>query len=141
MGQRGGKADADCHGPHAQDRCEKGDFLPGKKAPLPYDVAVKGQTKMADLATILPNFIVEALREGLPALDRKLQGFADPRATFIGIESRTSSPIRILRDSQTGESNITGLFPVGEGAGYAGGIMSSAIDGIRIAALACGVPL
>ncbi|MBR5280555.1 MAG: NAD(P)-binding protein [Clostridia bacterium] len=118
-----------------------GDFLSGKKAPLPYEVAIKGQTKMADLTTILPNYIVEALREGLPALDYKLKGFADPRATFTGIESRTSSPIRILRDSQTGESNIAGLFPVGEGAGYAGGIMSSAIDGIRIAALACKAPL
>ena len=114
-----------------------GDFLPGKKAPLPYEVAIKGQIKMTDLSAILPKYIVESLREGLPALDRKLQGFADPRAMFTGIESRTSSPIRILRDSQTGESSIAGLFPVGEGAGYAGGIMSSAIDGIRIAALAC----
>ncbi len=113
-----------------------GDFLQGKKDSIPYEVAVKGQTKMTDLAAILPKYIVEALKEGLPALDHKLHGFADPRATFTGIESRTSSPIRILRDSQTGESNIAGLYPVGEGAGYAGGIMSSAIDGIRIAALA-----
>lgn len=114
-----------------------GDFLQSRKDVNPYEVAIKGQIKMTDLSAILPKYIVESLREGLPALDRKLQGFADPKAMFTGIESRTSSPIRILRDSQTGESSIAGLFPVGEGAGYAGGIMSSAIDGIRIAALAC----
>ena len=118
-----------------------GDFLQGRKDVNPYEVVVKGQTKMADLAAILPTDLITSLREGLPALDQKLRGFADPRAMLVGIESRTSSPIRILRDSQTGESNIAGLFPVGEGAGYAGGIMSSAIDGIRIAALACSARL
>ena len=110
-----------------------GEFLRVKKAEDPYETAILGHQKMTDLTAILPEYIVSALREGLPVFDAKLRGFADPRAMLTGIESRTSSPIRILRDSQTGQSNIAGLYPVGEGAGYAGGIMSSAIDGIRIA--------
>ena len=80
----------------------------------------------------LPGFVSGSLREGIPMLDRRLKGFAMPDAVLTGVESRSSSPVRILRDSR-GEANITGLFPCGEGAGYAGGILSAAVDGIRCA--------
>lgn len=113
-----------------------GDFLQKTTDKAPYETAICGSYTMTDLTQILPEYVTRALREGLPELDRKLRGFADPRATFTGIETRSSSPVRILRDPLTGCSNIEGLYPVGEGAGYAGGIMSSAIDGIRMAKLA-----
>ena len=91
-------------------------------------------TTEADLALCLPRFAAQSLREALPLLDRKLHGFANPRARLTGIESRSSSPVRILRDAQTLQStNTLGFYPCGEGAGYAGGIMSAAIDGIRCA--------
>ena len=86
----------------------------------------------ADLADVLPGFIIETLREGIVDFDRRLKGFVSAEATLIGIESRTSAPVRILRDA--GESvGVKRLYPTGEGAGYAGGIMSSAIDGIKMA--------
>lgn len=110
-----------------------GDFLQKRGDRTPYETAVCGSTVMTDLTRILPGYVTDALREGLPALDVKLKGFADPRATLTGLETRSSSPVRILRDPLTGNSNLEGLYPVGEGAGYAGGIMSSAIDGIRMA--------
>ncbi|NTW98687.1 MAG: FAD-dependent oxidoreductase [Geobacteraceae bacterium] len=87
-----------------------------------------------ELDSVLPSFIIETLREGIIAFGRKLRGFATAEATLIGIESRTSSPVRVLRDSSTFESiGVKGLYPAGEGAGYAGGIMSSAVDGVKIA--------
>lgn len=113
-----------------------GDFLQKGADKVPYETAICGSSVMTDLTQILPSYVTQALREGLPELDRKLKGFADPRATFAGIETRSSSPVRIIRDSITGMSTIEGLYPVGEGAGYAGGIMSSAIDGIRMARIA-----
>jgi len=86
-----------------------------------------------DLDTVLPPFIVDTLREGIVAFGRKLKGFVTAEATLIGIESRTSSPLRVLRDSSFESVGVKGLYPAGEGAGYAGGIMSSALDGIKIA--------
>jgi uncharacterized FAD-dependent dehydrogenase len=86
-----------------------------------------------ELDTVLPQFIIETLREGIADFGRKLRGFITAEATLIGIESRTSSPVRILRDSCFESVGVKGLFPAGEGAGYTGGIMSSAVDGIRIA--------
>lgn len=80
----------------------------------------------------LPTFITDAMREGIKIFDRKLRGFADPDAILTAPETRSSSPVRILRDTAF-ESNIKGLIPCGEGAGYAGGIMSAAVDGIRSA--------
>ena len=80
----------------------------------------------------LPPYVLESLREALPLLDRKVRGFACPDAVLTGVETRSSSPVRILRD-QSGMSALGGLYPCGEGAGYAGGIMSAAADGIRIA--------
>ncbi|MBZ0112006.1 MAG: hypothetical protein K8J08_06075, partial [Thermoanaerobaculia bacterium] len=74
------------------------------------------------------------IREAIPAFDRKLRGFALPDALLTGVETRTSAPIRIPRDKETLQSvNTPGLFPAGEGAGFAGGILSAAIDGIRVA--------
>lgn len=86
----------------------------------------------SDLRACLPGFVADSIAEALPLLDRRLQGFADPDAVLTGVETRSSSPVRILRDAQ-GQSNIRGLFPAGEGAGYAGGIVSAAVDGIRAA--------
>ena len=74
------------------------------------------------------------MREALPVLDRSLHGFADSGALLTGIEARSSSPVRIVRDPQTFmATRVHGVYPCGEGAGYAGGIMSAAIDGIRVA--------
>lgn len=88
----------------------------------------------ASLDTCLPGFATAALREALPMLDRSLHGFADPGALLTGIEARSSSPVRVVRDSQTlMATRVHGVYPCGEGAGYAGGIMSAALDGIRVA--------
>ena len=85
-----------------------------------------------DLRRCLPDYVVEALREAIPLMDRKLKGFADPDAVLTGVETRSSSPVRILRDEDH-QCNIPGIYPMGEGAGYAGGIVSAAIDGIKTA--------
>lgn len=85
-----------------------------------------------DLDDCLPAFVCQTLREALPLLERKLTGFAAPGAVLTGVETRSSSPVRILREENR-QSVLTGLYPVGEGAGYAGGIMSAAVDGLRSA--------
>jgi uncharacterized FAD-dependent dehydrogenase len=87
---------------------------------------------LANLTECLPSFIVETLKEAVPNLDRKLKGFALDEAVLTGVETRSSSPVRILRD-ECFQSNISGLYPAGEGAGYSGGIVSSAVDGIKAA--------
>ncbi len=87
----------------------------------------------ADLRDCLPDFAVAAIREALPAFDRKLPGFALDDAVMTGVETRTSSPVRIPRDAAFQSPNTPGLFPAGEGAGYAGGILSAGVDGIRVA--------
>lgn len=94
--------------------------------------AIKGAWCFAPVHEILPAFLNQALVEGIDSIGRKMPGFADGDAYLSGVESRTSSPIRILRD-ETGQSALQGLFPCGEGAGYAGGITSAAMDGILIA--------
>ena len=88
---------------------------------------------LTDLAPSLPDFCIEALREAIPAFNRKIKGFAAEDALLTGVETRTSAPINIKRDANFQSINTKGLFPGGEGAGYAGGIMSAAIDGIKIA--------
>ncbi len=88
---------------------------------------------LADLAGCLPGFAVSALREALPVLGQKLRGFNQPDAVLTGVETRSSSPVRILRDEFGQNPSLRGLFPAGEGAGYAGGIMSAAVDGLRAA--------
>ena len=92
----------------------------------------------ADLGTVLPRFVIDTLREGIVDFGRRLKGFVTAEATLIGIESRTSSPVRILRDSCGESVGVRGIYPAGEGAGYAGGIMSSAVDGIKIADVIAG---
>ncbi|MDP2135543.1 MAG: NAD(P)/FAD-dependent oxidoreductase, partial [Sulfuritalea sp.] len=112
-----------------------GDFLAGRPstelgAVLPsYTPGVK----MTDLALCLPDYVLAALRESLPAFGREIPGFAMEDALLTGVETRTSSPIRITRDEEFQSLNTRGLFPAGEGAGYAGGILSAAVDGIRVA--------
>jgi uncharacterized protein len=87
----------------------------------------------ADLSTCLPDFVVAAIREALPAFDRQIPGFAMDDAVLTGVETRTSSPLRIRRDDSFQSLNTRGLYPAGEGAGYAGGILSAGVDGIRVA--------
>jgi uncharacterized protein len=86
----------------------------------------------ADLALCLPEFAVESLREAAPIFDRRMRGFAAADALLTGVETRSSSPVRVVRDDGL-QSNLRGVYPCGEGAGYAGGIMSAAVDGIRCA--------
>ena len=86
----------------------------------------------SDLHRCLPPFIAETLAEALPLLDKKLPGYAAPDALLTAVESRSSSPVRIPRDD-TCQANIRGVYPCGEGAGYAGGILSAAADGMRCA--------
>ena len=85
-----------------------------------------------DMARCLPPFITETLRLALPALGKKLKGYDDPDALLTGVETRSSSPVRLVRDDRY-EANIRGIYPCGEGAGYAGGILSAAADGMRCA--------
>ncbi|MBR5347942.1 MAG: FAD-dependent oxidoreductase [Lachnospiraceae bacterium] len=93
----------------------------------------KGGYHYTDLDAVLPDFVGKAIREALPEFDKKLPGFTRPDAIVCAIESRTSSPVRILRDPDSLQSSFAGLYPCGEGAGYAGGITSAAIDGLRCA--------
>lgn len=90
------------------------------------------KTVLSDLALCLPDFVTYSMRNAITEFDKRLKGFAYPGAVLTGVETRSSSPIRILRDERM-ESNIKGIYPCGEGAGYAGGIMSAAIDGIKTA--------
>jgi hypothetical protein len=89
--------------------------------------------RLCDLTPCLPEYVAAAMREAIVALDRKLRGFARPDALLTGVETRSSSPVRILRDQGLESVSIKGIYPAGEGAGYAGGITSSAVDGIRAA--------
>ena len=94
---------------------------------------IRGRYAMSNLREIFPNFLAESLDLGIAACGRKIHGFDRPDAVLSGVESRTSSPVRIVRDNHSLESVIGGLYPCGEGAGYAGGITSAAADGIKIA--------
>jgi len=88
--------------------------------------------KLTSLDSCLPDYIISSLKKALPLLARKINGFADPEALLTGIETRSSSPVRLIRNDKC-QSNILGLYPCGEGAGYAGGIVSSSIDGLSVA--------
>jgi hypothetical protein len=90
----------------------------------------------ADLGQVVPRSVYSAVARALAALEDRMPGFAGPEAILTGPETRGSAPVRILRDGRTRESvNVPGLYPVGEGAGYAGGIISSAVDGLKTAEL------
>ncbi len=111
------------------------DFLRGRASAAPGEVqpTYLPGVAMADLAEVLPGFITENLRYGLRVLDRQLEGFAFPDALLTGCETRSSSPVRMPRLADGTAEGIDGLFPAGEGAGYAGGITSAAVDGINMA--------
>jgi uncharacterized FAD-dependent dehydrogenase len=89
--------------------------------------------RLGDLSLSLPDYAIEAIREALPAFDKQIKGFAMADAVLTGVETRTSSPIRIKRNEYYQSLNTVGLYPAGEGAGYAGGILSAGIDGIKVA--------
>jgi uncharacterized FAD-dependent dehydrogenase len=86
-----------------------------------------------DLAQCLPPFVIAAFREALPVFGRQIERYDHPEAVMTGVETRTSSPVRIRRGRDFQSINVAGLYPAGEGAGYAGGILSAAIDGIKVA--------
>ncbi|WAB99190.1 MULTISPECIES: NAD(P)/FAD-dependent oxidoreductase [Pseudomonas] len=112
-----------------------GDFVAGKPSTALGSVepSYKPGVTLGDLAPSLPAFAIEAIREALPAFDRQIKGYNLHDAVLTGIETRTSSPLRITRGTDYQSLNVKGLFPAGEGAGYAGGILSAGVDGIRIA--------
>ena len=113
-----------------------GDFLDGRASSSLGSVVPSYQpgVKMTNLSLCVPTFVIDAVREALPAFDKQISGFAMHDAVLTGVETRTSSPIRITRRDDNFQSvNTAGLFPAGEGAGYAGGIMSAGVDGIKIA--------
>ena len=112
-----------------------GDFLAGRPSTSLGAVApsYKPGVQPTDLALCLPDYAVEAMREALPKFARQIPGFAMDDAVMTGVETRTSSPVRMTRGEDFQSLNTAGLFPAGEGAGYAGGILSAAVDGIKVA--------
>ncbi|PTU32240.1 NAD(P)/FAD-dependent oxidoreductase [Stenotrophobium rhamnosiphilum] len=112
-----------------------GDFIAARPSTALGSVepSYKPGVRLCDLAPSLPSYAIDAIREALPAFEKQIKGFAMPDAVLTGVETRTSSPLRITRDANYQSLNTRGLYPAGEGAGYAGGIMSAGIDGIRVA--------
>lgn len=111
------------------------DFLAGRPSTALGSVVSSYQPgiRLTDLSTALPDYAIAALREAIPAFARQIPGYDLPDALLIGVETRTSSPLRITRAADYQSLNVKGLYPAGEGAGYAGGILSAAIDGIEVA--------
>ena len=112
-----------------------GDFLQGvaSSGVGGVDPSYKPGVHWTDLAPSLPEYAIAAMREALPEFDKQIKGFAMRDAVLTGVETRTSSPIRITRGDDMQSLNVRGLYPAGEGAGYAGGILSAGVDGIRVA--------
>jgi uncharacterized FAD-dependent dehydrogenase len=112
-----------------------GDFLAGEPSQNLGEVAPSYApgVQLSDLQHCLPDYVIEAMREALPAFATKIPGYAMDDAMLTGVETRTSSPIRLPRNASLESVNTQGLYPAGEGAGYAGGILSAGIDGIRVA--------
>lgn len=112
-----------------------GDFLEGRPSTRlgTVEPSYKPGVHLTDLASALPDYAIAAIREALPAFDRQIKGFAMKDAVLTGVETRTSSPVRITRGDDCQSLNVRGLYPAGEGAGYAGGILSAGVDGIRVA--------
>jgi len=112
-----------------------GDFIAGKASTEFGQVipSYKPGVHLTDLAQALPDYVIEAMREALPAFEKQIKGFALPDAVLTGVETRTSSPLRITRGTNYQSLNVKGLYPAGEGAGYAGGILSAGVDGIKVA--------
>lgn len=112
-----------------------GDFLekrPSKKAGA-IEPSYRPGVRFGELDGCVPKFVSDSLRQALPVLNRQLKGFSKADAVMTGVETRSSSPVRILRDDSLQSNSVRGLYPCGEGAGYAGGITSAAVDGIRVA--------
>jgi len=112
-----------------------GDFLAGRLSTGPRSIqpTYRPGVTWDTMDGLLPNYVLDTLKEALPIFDRKLHGFAHPDAVLTGVETRSSSPVRILRDGSFQSPALPGLYPCGEGAGYAGGITSAAVDGIKAA--------
>jgi uncharacterized FAD-dependent dehydrogenase len=112
-----------------------GDFLAGRPSTQlgAVEPSYKPGVHLTDLATALPPYVIEAMREALPAFGRQIRGFDMADAVLTGVETRTSSPLRITRGENCQSVNVQGLYPAGEGAGYAGGILSAGVDGIKVA--------
>ena len=145
-------SDSPLAGIEFQRRIEEKAFEAGKRnyyAPVQrYEDFAKGQitkaegvvkhtyrpnTVFADLNNVLPDFICEALKEAIPNMGKRLKGFDNPDALLTGVETRSSSPVRITRNDELMSTSVCGLYPCGEGAGYAGGITSAAVDGVKVA--------
>jgi uncharacterized FAD-dependent dehydrogenase len=109
------------------------DFLNDRDPGPIRETSFRPGVSRARLEECLPSFVVEGLREALPVFNRKMPGFCSPEAVLIGVETRTSSPVRILREEDFQSRTVRGLYPCGEGSGYAGGIVSSALDGMKAA--------
>ena len=112
-----------------------GDFLADRPSTAPRSIrpTYRPGVIWTALDGTLPDFVLDTLKEALPIFDRRLRGFAHPDAVLTGVETRSSSPVRILRDGSYQSPALPGLYPCGEGAGYAGGITSAAVDGIKVA--------
>ncbi|MBY9062979.1 NAD(P)/FAD-dependent oxidoreductase [Sphingomonas yunnanensis] len=112
-----------------------GDFLEGRASTALGSVtpSYRPGVTPTDLAACLPDFAIQAMREALPVFGRQIRGYDDPDAVMTGVETRTSSPVRFTRGADFQSLNTAGLYPAGEGAGYAGGILSAAVDGIKVA--------
>ena len=109
------------------------DFLQNKRSSVIGRTSFRPAVKPSSLAEVLPEFVTKALRLGITEFDQKMPGFITEDAHLIGVETRTSSPVRICRRADGQSESVEGIYPCGEGAGYAGGIISSALDGIRSA--------
>ena len=112
-----------------------GDFLADRPSQGPGSITptYRPGVTWGSLEGVLPGYVLDTLKEAIPVFDRKLHGFNDPDAVLTGVETRSSSPVRILRDDNYQSPALRGLYPCGEGAGYAGGITSAAVDGIKVA--------
>ncbi|MBT9526228.1 MAG: hypothetical protein IV105_13295, partial [Rhizobacter sp.] len=112
-----------------------GDFIKGQRSTVlgKVEPSYKPGVLLGDLKTSLPDYAIAAVREALPAFERQIKGFSMHDAVLTGVETRTSSPLRITRGKDFQSLNVKGLYPAGEGAGYAGGIMSAGVDGIEVA--------
>jgi hypothetical protein len=109
------------------------DFLAAREGGLAVETSFRPGVRSAALERVLPGFVTQALKAGFREFERKMPGFITREAVLIGVETRTSAPLRILRREDGQSVSVMGLFPCGEGAGYAGGIVSAALDGIRAA--------
>jgi hypothetical protein len=112
-----------------------GDFVAGRPSTALGSIMPSYQPGVAigDLSSVLPGYAIEAMREAFPAFGLKIKGFDTHDAVLTGVETRTSSPIKISRGDDLQSLNVRGLYPAGEGASYAGGILSAGVDGIKVA--------